>query len=114
MHCHRLISRILMFPARTIARRVDGCPAFGWRVSRTWLGMCANPLQRHNFPAQPRSSLLKTSAQGGLQFQEIKPAGFELFVHFGARAAWVASFVALIALLRHFAGRDEPETSTPP
>ncbi len=32
---------------------------------------------------------------------------------YGARLAWVASFVALIALVRHFAGHDEAETSLP-
>ncbi len=33
---------------------------------------------------------------------------------YGARLAWVASFVALIALIRHLAGPDEAETSLPP
>ena len=33
---------------------------------------------------------------------------------YGARLAWVASFVALIALVRHFAGDDEAEASLPP
>jgi hypothetical protein len=33
---------------------------------------------------------------------------------YGARLAWVASFVALIALVRHFARSDEAETSLPP
>jgi hypothetical protein len=33
---------------------------------------------------------------------------------YGARLAWVASFVALIALARHFARGDEAETSLPP
>ena len=33
---------------------------------------------------------------------------------YGARLAWVASFVALIALVRHFARGDEAETSLPP
>lgn len=33
---------------------------------------------------------------------------------YGARLAWVASFVALIALIRHFARGDEAETSLPP
>ncbi len=33
---------------------------------------------------------------------------------YGARLAWVASFVALIALLRHFAGHDESEASLSP
>ena len=28
---------------------------------------------------------------------------------YGARLAWVATFVVLIALVRHFAGRDEPD-----
>jgi len=32
---------------------------------------------------------------------------------YGARLAWVASFVALIALVRHFARSDEAETSLP-
>ena len=33
---------------------------------------------------------------------------------YGARLAWVASFVALIALVRHFVRSDEAETSLPP
>ncbi|MDO9062476.1 MAG: hypothetical protein Q7U92_26115, partial [Bradyrhizobium sp.] len=33
---------------------------------------------------------------------------------YGARLAWVASFVALIALVRHFARNDEAENSLPP
>jgi hypothetical protein len=33
---------------------------------------------------------------------------------YGARIAWVATFVALIALVRHFAGSDESETSLAP
>jgi hypothetical protein len=33
---------------------------------------------------------------------------------YGARLAWVASFVALIALVRHFARGDETETSVAP
>ena len=33
---------------------------------------------------------------------------------YGARLAWVASFVALIALVRYFARSDESETSLPP
>ena len=33
---------------------------------------------------------------------------------YGARLAWVASFVALIALVRYFARSDEAETSLPP
>jgi hypothetical protein len=32
---------------------------------------------------------------------------------YGARLAWVASFVAMIALARYFARGDDPETSTP-
>jgi hypothetical protein len=33
---------------------------------------------------------------------------------YGARLAWIASFVALIALTRHFARVGESETSLPP
>ncbi|QWG15753.1 hypothetical protein KMZ29_11350 [Bradyrhizobium sediminis] len=33
---------------------------------------------------------------------------------YGARIAWVATLVALIAIVRHFAGRDEPDGSLPP
>ena len=34
---------------------------------------------------------------------------------YGARLAWVATFVVLIAAIRHFAGRDEPDDrSLPP
>jgi hypothetical protein len=86
MHCHGLLSQILMFPARTIARRADGCPAPGQASLRPSSGNCAKTLKQHDFLPGSKSTFLKASAQNGAQFRKIKRPGFQLFVDFAVPA----------------------------